>query len=311
MKKLPVFYYRSTVITIDDEPMVSDALSLLLIKEFNIKSFSRPREFLEFIQTYQIPLSDDIALRECTEHEDFDTVRHIIIDFNVPELHSLIQHPKRNDEISVIIVDYRMPEINGLTLCKLLKRMHVRAKIILLTGGADLQTAIDAFNDNIIDRFIEKRSTTLSEDIINAVTELSHQYYYEKTSSILTHLEARKSSSLSDPDFITFFNSWRKDHSITEYTLIDKNGSFCMMNRDGESSYFIIHTDNSLDSFIEINEDEADATPFLESIKRRDLIPFFGIGKDSWSIAPREWKNHFHQANMLTGRENYYWAVIP
>ena len=83
-----------------------------------------------------------------------------------------------------------------------------------------------------------------------------------------------------------------------------------MQNNNGEFSYFIVHTDNSLDSFIQINEDEAEAAQFLDSIKKRELIPFFGIGKDCWSINPNDWEKHFHKANRLTGRENYYWSVI-
>jgi len=181
MRKLPVFYFRSTVITIDDKPMVSETLSLLLSDKFNVKSFDRPSDFLRFIADYRTPLSNDIAFQLCTEHENYDTARHMIVDFDVSKLHALIQNEERNNEISVIIVDYRMPELNGLSVCKMIKRLHVRAKIILLTGEANLQTAIDAFNENIIDQFIEKSSPTLSDDIIKAVTELSHQYYNEKT----------------------------------------------------------------------------------------------------------------------------------
>ena len=308
MRNLPVFYYRSTIITIDDEPMVADALSLLLQDNFDIKSFNKPHEFLDFMQTYQVPLSDNIALRGCKEHEYYDTASHTIVDFNIPELHTLRKQPERNNEISVIIVDYRMPEINGVELCTLIK--HINAKKILLTGDTNLQTAVSAFNDNIIDRFIKKSSPSMPAEILATVTELAHIYYQEKTSSILTHLEASRPSPLSDPDFVLFFTAWRKDQSIKEYTLIDKNGSFCMQNNNGEFSYFIVHTDNSLDSFIQINEDEAEAAPFLDSIKKRELIPFFGIGKDCWSINPNDWEKHFHKANKLTGRENYYWSVI-
>lgn len=52
----------------------------------------------------------------------------------------------RKNPFDVVFVDYRMPEKSGIEVLAQLKTYDPAAKVIIMTGNADLQTAIDAVN---------------------------------------------------------------------------------------------------------------------------------------------------------------------
>ena len=50
------------------------------------------------------------------------------------------------DEADVVITDFNMPNMNGVDLLKILRNKHPKVKVVLLTGFADVENAIDAVN---------------------------------------------------------------------------------------------------------------------------------------------------------------------
>ncbi len=113
----------------------------------------------------------------------------------------------------------------------------------------------------------------------------------------------------SDLHFITFFNHWCDTNQVKEYYLIDKNGSLLLINNKGEHYYFIIHSDRTLDTLVELYDDAKEVSQLIEMVKQRSKIFFFGAGNDAWDFKNEEWEDYFHSPQLLQGREQYYWAV--
>lgn len=308
MLNLPLFYYPSTITWVDDDSLFINAASQLFQSEFLVQSFHHPEDCLKHFDNYSSHITNTPFLRACVEDERFEAVDHSPVDLNVPALYKFLDYAERTKETSVIIVDYNMPVMNGIELCKKLNSLPM--KKILLTGEADHREAVSAFNDNIIDRFLRKDSQSLVDDIQSYVKTLSQQYFSELTNPLLTHLEASTKSPLSDPVFIEFFRNWCHINAIKEYSVIDKNGSFLVINNHDNHFYFVVHTNKSLDAFIDLNDDTQDLESLLVLMKNREKIPFFGIGNEYLEIDPREWNEHFYTPNILEGREKYYWAVV-
>ena len=63
-------------------------------------------------------------------------------------IHKVIYDSKRFAMKTVVVVDYSMPNMNGLEVCKALEDLPL--KFIMLTGKAEPETAIEAFNDGLI-----------------------------------------------------------------------------------------------------------------------------------------------------------------
>lgn len=59
-------------------------------------------------------------------------------------------------EISVLISDYVMPETNGIQLLEQAKHLYPDCMRILITGYADIETALEAINRGAVYRFVTK-----------------------------------------------------------------------------------------------------------------------------------------------------------
>lgn len=66
-----------------------------------------------------------------------------------------IEYLKKSDA-DLIISDFLMPEMNGIEFLRIAKEFHPGASLILLTGYADKESAINAINDIGLYRYIEK-----------------------------------------------------------------------------------------------------------------------------------------------------------
>lgn len=308
MSSLPLFYYPSTISWVDDDALFLKAASQFFNEHSATQTFNCPNKCLNFFKSYQIPFSNLPLLHACVDHEYYETAHHAPVDFNVTALQTVHDETSRKQEISVMIVDYGMSAMNGIELCRQLRNYPI--KKILLTGEADSNDAVTAFNDNTIDRFLRKDSKTLVADLQNYIATLTQQYFRDRTAPLLSHLEAGYRLPLSDPIFIEFFQTWCNKNDIKEYSLIDKNGSFIVINRKDERFYFVVHTDRSLDAFVRLNEDIEDAEKFLREVRGRKRMPFFGVGKNSWEFEEKGWERFFYGMEVVVGREKYYWTVI-
>ena len=63
---------------------------------------------------------------------------------------------EKNGPYAVIVSDMRMPGMNGIQLLSAVREMSSDTIRVILTGNADLQTAIDAINEGSIFRFLIK-----------------------------------------------------------------------------------------------------------------------------------------------------------
>lgn len=305
----PLFYFPTTFLGIDDNPQALKALGIIFSKN-PLQTYLNPKEALNFLQHYRSPLSLIPFLRATIDSEDSDLIDHCPTDFNVLKIADMVEYANRFQEISVCVIDYNMPELNGLDVCRLLKESPI--KKILLTGEGDYREAVAAFNEGLIHAFIRKDSPTLQEELTTTAQKLTEQYFFERSQVLLANLETKEPLPLSDPKFIQFFEQWRKDNAIQEYYLMDKTGSFVCLDESGKTHYFVLHTNNSLNTFIDLYEDEVspEIQMLLEDIKNRQKIPFFGVGQSPWQEELTQWTKYFYPAQVLEGREPYYWTVV-
>jgi CheY-like chemotaxis protein len=300
--------YPARLLWVDDDDLFLQIASEALKNSYDIKTCISPEECLQFYQNYEPVLTSSSLFQGCREHEEYDLSDHLPVDVNLDVITNLSQNKQRMQDISVMIVDYNMPGMTGIELCRELRKLPI--KKILLTGEANHQQAIEAFNDGIIDCFIRKDEQMLATDLLMHIKKLNFQYFAETTKHLLAHLETDYKLPQSDPVFINFFNKWCLDNKICEYYVIDKNGTFLTINEGGNIQYFLAQTNRSLNVFTEIYAEDNEDSTFIQSLIQRNKIPFFGFKKEPWNYEFHEWNSYVYSPQVLHGREVYYWAVI-
>lgn len=310
MHKMPLFYFPSSVVWVDDSSIFLESIKLSN-NEFDfkrIKTFEKPLECLNFFQTYSINMPNSKFLSICEKYEESDLIDHLPVDLNFKEICNELQCDRIDDEITVLIVDYDMPEMKGTDLCRQLK--DVPCKKILLTGAISEKAAIAAFNDGIIDCFILKTGDGFIEEINAYVRLLTEKYMVEKSAAILSHLETNRKLHFSDPEFAAFFSQWREQNNIVKYFIVDKIGNMRTIDHNGKHSNFVVYSDRTLDEFISLSSLIDENNPFLQLIKSGEKLPFFGEGVNGWDIEADKWENYLFPFKVIKGRETYYWCVV-
>lgn len=310
MRSLPLFYYSGTYLLVDDDSLMLSTLKETIIGNGEIiRLFSSPQDCLLYINDYHIPSSQYNFLSSNHDDENYGLLSRAPMDFNVTRIIDLLDNENRHNEITVMIIDYKMPLMDGISLSEKIKSFPI--KKVLLTGTAKEDKVLEAFNNGLIQRFIQKASVSMHENLLNYVHELSMLYFSELTKPLLNYLETENKISLSDPVFIDFFENYCQENKIREFYLIDKQGSFLCIDENKRPSFLIIHTNTSIEQWLSIYKNE----PFLtsddeRSVKERRKIPFFGLGKEAWHVPAEEWKNHFYKSSVLFGREIYFYTIL-
>ncbi len=309
MPQLPLFYYPTTLYWIDDDGLFLTIAAERFKADFTLKTSCSPQETIDFFANYQSSINPLTFLRGCEEHEDYDLTDHLPVDLDFSKVRQVQNNAEKIQEMAVMIVDYRMPQMSGIELCKQLSA--TATKKILLTGDADFPDAINAFNDGIIHYFVCKDDPRIDTILSENVARLSREYFIERTNPLLYHIESDYHIPQSDPVFTHAFTALCKKQNIKEYYLSDKNGGILMLDAQGRSHYLVIHTDRTLNNFVELNAINNEVIFFVKSIRDRRKIPFFGVGKEMWNLETTTWSNHFYTPTVWQGRETYYWALVP
>jgi CheY-like chemotaxis protein len=305
---LPLFYFPSTILWVDDDETFIDAIKIAYEDKFKCLTFFEANKALAYLSHYKSPLEKINLVKEYVKSDEYGTISHAPIDLNISKILDIYNHPLKHHEISLLVIDHNMPNMTGLEFCQSIAAQPF--KKILLTGETNYKQAVNAFNQGLIDRFIHK-SSNVADELHQYVNELTYNYFCEKTSQLVSHLETSHLSSLSDPIFSIFFEQWRVENKITQFYLINNHGGFLTINDKNETFYFLVMSSRHAKEFVKLNDDCGDKVGhLLNGVSEGKLIPFFGVGKECWEIELQEWSQHFYPANILLGRERYAWTVI-
>lgn len=155
---------------------------------------------------------------EQTQSIDAESFTELLLDKN------------RFAELSVVVCDYAMPGINGIEVLEKVDDPSV-AKI-LLTGVADEQVALDAFNSGVIDRFVMKNDPRAWELVTEYAEELELGRQSQLQATNIEVLRTDHPQVFANPAFSRFFIELREKMDCVEYYFsFDPCGFYCVNRR--------------------------------------------------------------------------------
>lgn len=254
----PLFHRPGTVVFLDDDSDYLEMLALVLPRHWHVKLFLRPSSCINYLQQ-EPPFWEADAWNQ---QELVDAWRD-----GKPLIPQILGYWRKYSErfalTRVCVVDYSMPAMDGLqALGELADWPGSR---VLLTGQADEQVAVRAFNSGLIDQFIAKQTPDISRRLIDAVEHLleipnaRHAQIWRATLSPAQNAMLRLPSVVRD--LSGFAKRW------VEHVVIGEPFGVLGMDAAGHVSWLQLETREGLPALAELAELEGVPAARLEDIR--------------------------------------------
>ena len=284
--------FPTQVVAVDDNESFLQSLELVIDRNNNTyNSFSNPFEAIKYLEQ----VLNDLNFLKDAISINIDEYDLLSVDLNINNLYKEIYSAERFSRVSLLITDFDMPGLTGLDLCQKLNNCYIYR--ILLTGIADESTAINAFNNGLIEQFMRK-SLSIVDSLENLITKSQEEYfnYISKNYSDLFNSNNKSLDILKNHTFIDLFNRIIKEENITEHYLLDSLGSFLMLNNSGEVSALYLTNLKQHEEIYNFAKHEDCPNDILEDLKKNNKTLWF---YQTHTKDPIDWNQYLMPLNHI------------
>lgn len=302
--KIPLCFYPTQIVFVDDNPEFLDTLSMAFCKQFNVQAFADTDSALSYINEYQRE-ADLIANDEKPKPQgDSDAwVKRVLTHQNIKRFDQ-----QRAKEVSVLVVDYSMPSINGIEFCEKIKNSSI--KKILLTGYATPADAISAFNNNTIHYYLKKNDENMLQDLEIAIHQLQHAYFNELSSSLKAGAIDSGTPFFADPQLANYFQQTCESLEVVEHYYLTNPSRFALRTRAGSNFFCVIYTEEDMLEHLQILREEGAPEALYTAIESRKFVPLFQTADGFYEPGAVNAISNIYPATHVPGVVNYYCAIV-
>lgn len=305
---IPPFYFPTTVFFIDDNIDFLMNLSLRLAPNLAFQLYDSPVNALKVLNSGNHPTTPIDRFFSRYHHTEDLPLAHHVIDVNLDKVHREVYNELRFEQVSVVVVDFDMPSIDGLQFCRSIQNPHI--KKVLLTGKADEKTAIKAFNEGLIDRFILKQDKDVIENLNQSILELQLEYFSQSERMLADALSIGKLTFLNDPLFAERFREICEKLKIVEHYLCSDPDGILMLDAEGTSSLLLLPNEEALLCEYEIAYEQGAPQELLDLLKSNQVVPYFWQTGGHYVPECHDWRRFLYPATEFKGNKWYCYAIV-
>ena len=221
----------------------------------------------------------------------------------------MIEDRSRHQRVSVAVVDFDMPKMTGVEFCRAIRSLPV--KTILLTGKAGLETAIAAFNEGVIDCFLQKQDSNVSATLRREIKRLQMEYFEEISDPIKRALELRKPSFFGDASFAKLFKEVSEANGVVEHYVCANPPGVMMRDAEGVELFLLISDIDSAKSQCEIAEIQSAPADMVELMRSRQVHAWFPTQEGFYHPDfETDWARYIWPAQLLPGSGSWSYSFI-
>jgi response regulator RpfG family c-di-GMP phosphodiesterase len=292
------YFYPTNIILIDDNEAFLTTLALSLSQSFTCQSFINPTDALLHVNNIhhlQQTAPSLFPKRKPSLQATFGEVPRKTL--------GTVEHM----ELSVIVVDYDMPEVNGIEFCAQVNDPSIRK--ILLTGCASSNVVFNAFNDNIIDYYIDKQTDGLLGKVQSVVAKMQKEYFFEQLKTLTMDYIKQEAPCFLDSALADFFDDICMELDVNEYHFSAEKSHFIL--HSNEKTYSMITLDDAkMEEHIQIIKDEDGPNEWVEKLKTKMYVAYFDSEDGFYTPETQTNEHPLVKATIINGKQNYYCAVV-
>ena len=241
---LSLLHRPGSVLFLDDDTEYLEMLGMVMPAHWQVELFSRPAAFARRMQCEPARWEADAA----AQLQMIDRWRQ-----GQPLLPQLLRywadHPQRHQLAKTCVIDYGMPGTNGLQVLETL--IDWPGSRMLLTGQADEQVAVQAFNLGLIDQFVPKQAPDITRLLMGALRKLGQAAHPRINALWRATLRSTQQSILQIPAVAQALQTFTEKHWV-EYVVLDQPFGLLGMDAAGRCHWLQLEPVASLGELAEL-----------------------------------------------------------
>jgi CheY-like chemotaxis protein len=244
----PLYRRPGGVAFLDDDAVYLDMLADVMPENWPVRLFLRPADCINQLQQ-EPPRWETDAWRQ---RDMLDRWRD-----GLPLIRQILQYwredqTERFDLTQVCVVDYSMPAMNGLQV--LSELVNWSGSRVLLTGRADEQIAVKAFNDDLIEQYIPKQSAAITQRLTDAIRQLLDAPHERLAQVWRATLSREQVAILSAPAIGRALAALAKTHRWVEHMVLGSPFGILALNSEGRAFWLQLEPGARLAELAELAE---------------------------------------------------------
>ncbi len=192
--------------------------------------------------------------------------------------------PGRHAIFSVLVTDQVMPAEDGVSICE--RHGHFGLRRILLTGAADADLAVQAFNQGSIESFLPKQTRNLGFNLRRALQDQFLHNSVERGRQLAMQMRRDRFAALESADVSNALMVILGRSRVDEYLVLGEPFGVLGLRSDGRLSWIQIETREGLRELGEsLAEFDWDA-PGVARVRAGEALPNVELVSQLDGIAP-------------------------
>ena len=262
---LPLFQRSGSILFLDDDIDYLDMLGMVMPMHLQVELYSRPATFIE-------------RMREEPARWEADSGMHLQMIERWRQGHPLLPQvlrywansPARYQLAQTCVVDYAMPGTDGLKVLNTL--LDWPGSRILLTGQADEQIAIQAFNGGLIDQFIPKQAPDIAGRLLTALAKLAYSPHPRLNTLWRAVLQPAQQSVLQVPAITRALQQVAQQRWI-EYVVLGEPFGVLGLDALGQCQWLQLEPTNTLSDVTELASTAGLGLDVVRAVQSGALLP--------------------------------------
>ena len=303
--EFPLLYAHPTkIVFLDDSKSFLRNIELAVGSNSLYAMFDDPEKCISFLND-QYQNTPSLIQRSISFHDNHGS--DSLVHANFAEIEAEPTKIERFSFPTCVVVDYQMPTMNGIEFCDRLNDPNIGK--ILLTGVADTRTAVRAFNEGVIDRFVQKADDKAMDLTLRYANALQ-QDYFAKIQNPLLAGSTKLSLLFGEPKVTKFISDKLEEHGCVEHYISNNPISYIGIKANGETIKILALTRENQTSQIHYALQHNAPQNVVISLERGEVIGNFYERVEDYGEEPYPWQHFLTSAHKTEGNfETWYVGI--